>query len=139
VLSRYNKAPDNRVIEHEEDIRYIFNSRSLDEVFDKLNQNKTPFYAKIKQAMEQQCPISVHVTFKNIQMSRNMTAKDCFINDYAISQRFMQGNDFFEGVRCMLIDKNAKPKWSHKSIYEVPESDVNKFFEELPPSKALVL
>lgn len=79
------------------------------------------------------------MTFKNIQMSRNMTAKECFKRDYAISQRFMEGADFYEGVRCTLIEKNAKPKWTHKSIHEVPEADVRKFFEELPPSKELVL
>jgi len=119
VLSRYNQAPKHRVIEHEEDIRYIFNSKSLEEVSAKLSQNKNPFFIKVREALEEQCPISAHVTFRNIQMSRNMTAKDCFVNDFAVSQRFMESPDFFEGVRCTLIDKGDKPKWSHKSIYDV--------------------
>lgn len=105
----------------------------------KLNQNKNPFYAKVKQAIEEQCPISAHVTFKNIKMSRNMTAKECFINDFAISQRFMDGPDFFEGVRCTLIDKGDKPQWSHKSVYDVDEKEVDKFFEPLPSHKDLKL
>jgi hypothetical protein len=42
-------------------------------------------------------------------------------------------------VRCTLIDKNDKPKWSHKSIYDVSEKDVSKFFEPLPAHKELKL
>jgi hypothetical protein len=89
VLGRYNQVPKHRVIEHEEDIRYIFNSKSFEEVTAKLNQNKNPFFTKVREAIEEQCPISAHVTFKNIQMSRTMTAKECFVNDFAVSQRFM--------------------------------------------------
>lgn len=139
VLSRYNKAPKHRILEHEEDIRYIFNSRTFDEVIDKLNQNKTPFYAKIREAIEEKCPISAHVTFRNIQMSRKMTAKECFIHDFAVSQRFVNGPDFFEGIRCTLFEKGQKPKWSHKSIYDVSENDIKQYFEQLPPSKELKL
>lgn len=42
--------------------------------------------------------------------------KDCFVTDYGISQRFMEGTDFFEGVRCALVDKGAKPKWKHAKL-----------------------
>lgn len=72
-------------------------------------------------------------------MSKNLTAKECFVNDFAISQRFMQNPDFFEGVRCTLLEKGAKPKWSHKSIHEVPESDVKKYFEPLNSFQSLKL
>lgn len=67
----------------------------MEEITAKLSQNKNPFYTKVREALEEQCPISAHVTFRNIQMSRNMTAKECFINDFAISQHFMNSNDFF--------------------------------------------
>jgi enoyl-CoA hydratase len=67
--------------------------------------------------MEEKCPISAHVTFRNILMSRRMTARECFIHDFAVCQRFMNTPDFFEGIRCNLMEKGQKPKWSHKSIY----------------------
>jgi 3-hydroxyisobutyryl-CoA hydrolase len=51
--------------------------------------------------------------------------------DYRISQRFMAKNDFFEGVRTVLIDKNDTPKWTYKSPLEVPESEVQSYFQPL--------
>jgi hypothetical protein len=59
------------------------------------------------------------VTFKYIKMSRNMTAKKCFVKVFAISQGFKDGLDFFESVRCTSFDKSDTPEWSHKSVYDV--------------------
>jgi len=139
ILLRYNQPPVNRVIEHEDDIRYIFNSQSVEEIFEKLKQNKTPFYAKIREAIEGQCPLSVHVTFRSIEESKRKTAKDCFITDYSISQHFMAGKDFFEGVRCTLVDKGSKPTWSHPNILAVRPEEVDKYFEPLTSEKLLRL
>ena len=53
VMGRYHQGAKIRTIENEEDIRFIFNSKSLEEVFEKLEQNKSnPFFAKVKAALE---------------------------------------------------------------------------------------
>ena len=44
----------------------------------------------------------------------------------------MNENDFFEGVRCALIDKNCKPNWSFNKLEEVPSDEIIRYFEKLP-------
>lgn len=51
----------------------------------------------------------------------------------------MNDNDFFEGVRCTLIDKKDKPKWKYNSTFEVPEEEINRYFSPLTPEKELKL
>jgi len=46
---------------------------------------------------------------------------------------------FFEGVRCMFIDKGDKPIWEHKSIHDVSDNIVEKYFEKLPENLELNL
>lgn len=137
VLMRYNRAPANRIIENEGDIRFIFGSDSIEEIYDKLDQKRNPFFVKVKEAIDQQCPISVNVTFESIRRSKEMDMKDCYEADYAVSQRFMEGKDFFEGVRCTLVDKGVKPKWTHASAKDIKEEDVLKYFKSLAPEKRL--
>ena len=48
--------------------------------------------------------------------------------EYKVSQGFMNHREFFEGVRALLIDKDNAPQWSHKSLNEVKDSEVQEFF-----------
>lgn len=52
VLSKYNKPPANTKLENEDDINEIFNSKSIEEILQKLKTEKNPFYGKVKKALE---------------------------------------------------------------------------------------
>lgn len=43
-----------------------------------------------------------------------MTLEECMKMDFRITQKFMAGNEFFEGVRCTLIDRKDTPKWKYQ-------------------------
>jgi enoyl-CoA hydratase len=40
------------------------------------------------------------------------------------------GNDFFEGVRAQLLDKDRNPLWSPARLEDVTDADVARHFEE---------
>ena len=41
----------------------------------------------------------------------------------------LQGNDFYEGVRCMLVDKGAVPAWVPPTLEEVSDAAVAGYFD----------
>ena len=47
--------------------------------------------------------------------------------------RFMQGTDFYEGVKAQLIDKSGAPEWKPASLADVSDDQVAEYFEPLPP------
>jgi hypothetical protein len=51
----------------------------------------------------------------------------------------LQGHDFKEGVRAVLVDKDNKPKWSPGSLDLVDAAAVSRYFEHLPASQELQL
>ena len=59
-----------------------------------------------------------------------MNLKDVFEMEFKISQGFMRHTEFFEGVRALLIDKDKKPNWRHKSVLDVPQDEINWFFDQ---------
>jgi hypothetical protein len=47
----------------------------------------------------------------------------------------MKGSEFFEGVRCLLVDRKDKPKWKYDDIALIPESEVKQFFQPFADPK----
>lgn len=41
----------------------------------------------------------------------------------------MSHTEFFEGVRCLLVDRNDKPKWTWATTADIKASDVDSFFK----------
>lgn len=48
-----------------------------------------------------------------------------------MTQHFLNGHDFFEGCRAILVDKDRSPKWNPSTLSEVKAESVNKYFEPL--------
>lgn len=40
----------------------------------------------------------------------------------------MEGNEFFEGVRTVLVDRKDTPKWTYASPLEVPKEEIESYF-----------
>jgi hypothetical protein len=69
--------------------------------------------------LDEQCPLSVHVTHRSIKLSKDRNLKDCFVQDFILAQHYSTNQNFSEGVRCLLIEKGATPKWTDKHILDV--------------------
>jgi len=73
-------------------------------------------------------PTSLKVVLKQLQKGRSLSLKNALEMEYTISQQFMRGKDFYEGVRAAIIDRDKTPKWNPTSLYDINEAALNKFF-----------
>ena len=74
-------------------------------------------------------PTSLKVTLQQLRHGREQDLASCLTMEYRMSQAFLHGNDFYEGVRAALVDKDRQPRWSPKQLADVSEDAVNRYFD----------
>jgi enoyl-CoA hydratase len=51
----------------------------------------------------------VRVIYEQLVKGESMSLEECMRMDFVLTQKFMKGEEFFEGVRCALVDKQDSP------------------------------
>lgn len=73
-------------------------------------------------------PLSLKVTHRHIRDAHALDLRATLAVDYRLACRFLDGHDFYEGVRAALIDKDGNPKWQPATLEEVTDAMVEKYF-----------
>lgn len=63
--------------------------------------------------------------------SEEKTYKEGLFNEYRAQMAFWETNEFREGTRAKLVDRDNNPHWKHRCVGEVPIEDI-KFFIDYP-------
>ena len=106
-------------------------SQSVDDLFSRLNKDESDFAIATLKTLKQMSPLSLKVTFEQMQRGAKLDFDDVMRMEYRLVRRILQGKDFFEGVRAQLIDKDKTPKWDPADLTAVTDEMVAAHFEDL--------
>jgi len=53
------------------------------------------------------------------------------VMEYRIVSRIVDGNDFYEGVRALIIDKDNAPRWNPDQISGLDDAAIDAHFAPL--------
>lgn len=87
--------------------------------------------ARVAAAIEGKSPTSLLVAYRQIREGARLSFEDCMKLEFRLTNRFMHGHDFYEGVRAIIIDKDQKPQWKPATLEAVAQGDVDAYFAPL--------
>lgn len=146
----YTHSNDKFIFPHQEAIKYVFKMDSLNNIIIRLNnilegkkeeikenseiilsKDGKDWALKTKTTIENASPLSLVVIFELLKRGLQMASIDeAYDIEAQVVNGFMEDSDFFEGVRALLVDKDLKPQWRHKSISDVNVNEVIKQYFE---------
>uniref|UniRef100_A0A3P9A176 3-hydroxyisobutyryl-CoA hydrolase n=1 Tax=Esox lucius TaxID=8010 RepID=A0A3P9A176_ESOLU len=140
VLDSYQKkssldAEKPFVLEkHIDVIDKLFQSSSVEGIVCNLKADGSPFAQKQAETLAKMSPMSLKITFKQIQAGRTMTLQEVLVMEYRLSQACMVVCSsaiilFF--VYTVLVDKDQSPKWNPSTLEEVSDKSVEDCFLSL--------
>ena len=140
LLTRYdNKKHINPTFKNENDyINDNFSSESIQEIFENLEKDKSDWSSKHLDVLRKKSPTSMAVALKQLTLSKHMNLKDCLSMEFRICQAMMGKNDFYEGVRANLVDKDRSPNWKPKTVFDLTSNIVDDHFLELKEKELFI-
>ena len=113
------------------EIDRCFAGASVEEIVATLRRERAPWAEAALSAIERASPLSLKITFRQLQIGRGMDIEAALALEYRLTQHVMAGQDFYEGIRALLVEKDNAPRWQHDSLEEVSETEVEGYFASL--------
>ncbi len=113
-----------------------FNFSTMEEIIDALTSSAHEFAQKALTMLAKKSPTSLKVTLRALQTGANLDFDQCMLQEYRLSTRFLQGHDFIEGIRAVIIDKDQSPVWEPANLQAVSNDMINHYFS--PMSQELI-
>lgn len=83
-------------------------------------------------------PFAMAATFEAIRQGAALDFRAAMKQELNLSLGFLKTQDFYEGIRAQLIDKDRNPKWQHSSVDDVTDNQVQRVFRNAGPELAFL-
>lgn len=112
-------------------INSCFDKPTVEEILQALRDDGSDWAVKQVETLSKMSPTSLKITLRQLQEGERFNLSDCLKMEYRLTQRCMEDNDFYEGIRAVLVDKDNSPKWKPGSLADVSNEKVNSYFKTL--------
>lgn len=124
------KKPSS-LMEQQKIIDVCFSKATMEDILSALEHTENTFCKEIIEVISKKSPTSLKVTLQALQRGKHLDFDACMRQEYRLVSRFLEGNDFFEGIRSVIIDKDQVPKWKPSTLSNVTNEEVEKYFAPL--------
>lgn len=87
--------------------------------------------AEILGLMRGKSPTSQKIAFEQMRRGAGLSFAEAMRMEFRIVSRILDGQDFYEGVRAVLIDKDQAPRWTPARLEDVTPEMVEAYFAPL--------
>ena len=106
---------------------------SVDELVEAIDSisRESPWAKAAVQKMHTGCPTTLGILLRQLSMARNLDTASTFRMEMTIASQCVRQDDFPEGVRALLIDKDYSPRW-RKLDQQVVDSHFSEPWDRHP-------
>ena len=97
-----------------------------------LERDGSDLAASTLKTLNEKSPRGMVVALKLLQLARTSSSlEECLVREYRAALQVFASDDFREGIRAAVIDKDRNPRWSPAAIEDVTLAMVAPYFNEI--------
>ena len=110
----------------------LFSHDRMEDIVGALQRDGSDFAQATLKTLNEKSPRGMVVTLKLLRLARTASSlEECLVREYRAALEVFASDDFREGVRAAVIDKDRNPKWSPPRIEDVTLAMVAPYFAEI--------
>jgi enoyl-CoA hydratase len=104
----------------------------MEDIVAALRRDGSELALSTLKAFGEKSPRGMLVTLKLLRLARGASSlEECLVREYRAALEVFRSDDFREGVRAAVIDKDRNPKWSPPRIEDVTPEMLAPYFAEI--------
>jgi enoyl-CoA hydratase len=116
----------------ESQIDVLFAHDRMEDIVAALKQDGSEFAEATLKTLGEKSPRGMVVTLKLLRLARQARSlEECLVREYRAALEVFRSDDFREGVRAAVIDKDRNPRWSPPDIEGVTPEMLAPYFAEI--------
>jgi enoyl-CoA hydratase/carnithine racemase len=101
----------------------------MEEIFDALQRDGSELALATLKTLNEKSPRGMVVTLRLLRLARGSSSlEECLAREYRAALEVFRSDDFREGVRAAVIDKDRNPKWSPPRVEGVTPEMLARYF-----------
>jgi enoyl-CoA hydratase/carnithine racemase len=110
----------------------LFGFDRMEDIFVALKRDGSEFALATLKTLNEKSPRGMVVTLKLLRLARTASSlEECLVREYRAALEVFRSDDFREGVRAAVIDKDRNPTWSPPRIEDVTPQMLAPYFAEI--------
>jgi enoyl-CoA hydratase len=104
----------------------------MEDIVAALDRDGSELALATLKTLNEKSPRGMVVTLKLLRLARaSSSLEECLVREYRAALEVFASDDFREGVRAAVIDKDRNPKWSPPGIEDVTPEMIAPYFASL--------
>ena len=131
-LDKFHQSPSEKgdIEKHKDLISELCSAKSFIETYNGFLEQSNDFTREIVHLFHQSSPTSLHVTHAYYNMNIGCDFETVINRDIFLVRRFLQGQDFYEGIRAVLQDK-SEPVWEPARVEDIKQELVDDYLKKV--------
>jgi enoyl-CoA hydratase/carnithine racemase len=110
----------------------LFAFDRMEDIVAALGRDGSDFAQATLKTLGEKSPRGMVVTLRLLRLARKASSlEECLVREYRAALEVFRSDDFREGVRAAVIDKDRNPKWSPPRIEDITPEMVASYFAEI--------
>ena len=137
------EAGEGPIMARRQTIDRLFAGNSVEDILAALDREAASASAdaawagKTAATMRTKSPLSLKLALTQVRRGKAWDFETCMRAEFRIVSRIVEGHDFYEGVRAVIVDKDNAPRWRPATLAEVGAAEVERHFAPLADELSL--